>query len=120
MDYHEFGCDNCNKKIINILQCSKCKFSRYCNKECQKNHWITHKKQCTQLLEISITMDRIRGCDRLLHTICSIAQTLHNMCIIYHTLSNKLLPLFELVNMNINRGVIIYIFYLEKIVTILH
>ena len=33
-----------------ILLCSKCKFMRYCSKECQQEHWLkVHKHHCKYL-----------------------------------------------------------------------
>ena len=29
-----------------FMQCSRCRTTRYCSKECQKAHWTTHKKYC--------------------------------------------------------------------------
>lgn len=37
------------KTIENLYICSVCVFARYCNTECQKNHWSEHKKTCTKL-----------------------------------------------------------------------
>ena len=31
-----------------LKMCKSCKLVKYCNAECQKNHWPTHKKQCKQ------------------------------------------------------------------------
>jgi len=33
--------------------CSKCKFAKYCNEECQKNAWNDHKMECGALAKIS-------------------------------------------------------------------
>jgi hypothetical protein len=37
-------CGNCGNSAK--LQCSRCRFERYCSKECQRKHWNTHKKTC--------------------------------------------------------------------------
>lgn len=34
------GEENATKK------CSKCKQVQYCDRECQRLHWFTHKKEC--------------------------------------------------------------------------
>src|SRR3984957_19426357 len=28
------------------LRCARCKFAYYCGKDCQTNHWNTHKRTC--------------------------------------------------------------------------
>lgn len=45
-------CSFCNKintsgKLLQV--CSRCKSTRYCNAECQRGHWKTHKKRCKEL-----------------------------------------------------------------------
>jgi hypothetical protein len=34
------------RDIISLKTCTLCKIVKYCNAECQKNHWPTHKKVC--------------------------------------------------------------------------
>jgi len=46
-------CANCNNKGVSpdnsqLLRCTKCKFFRYCSKECQQQHWLKHKTKCIQ------------------------------------------------------------------------
>lgn len=45
-----YNCSNCNKEdsVKALRLCSLCKSVMYCNKECQKAHWISHKSTCTQ------------------------------------------------------------------------
>jgi len=38
-------CDYCDKPN-NLLRCSRCKSTYYCDKKCQRQHWKDHKKQC--------------------------------------------------------------------------
>lgn len=44
-------CSNCKqeKSDKSLRQCSACKKTYYCSKECQKKHWSQHKGQCTEL-----------------------------------------------------------------------
>lgn len=39
-------CHNCGVADRKFQYCSRCKVTAYCGKECQKEHWKTHKKQC--------------------------------------------------------------------------
>ena len=40
-------CAECGKEgDVNLKACKSCMFVKYCNAECQRNHWPTHKKQC--------------------------------------------------------------------------
>lgn len=46
-------CANCEEKGVSsqdkhLQRCTKCKFFRYCSKECQKEHWDKHKVTCSQ------------------------------------------------------------------------
>ncbi|XP_064643870.1 ankyrin repeat and MYND domain-containing protein 2-like [Lineus longissimus] len=41
-------CTTCGKRKAE-KKCSKCKMVNYCNQNCQKLHWGTHKKQCDYL-----------------------------------------------------------------------
>ncbi|KAK8180734.1 hypothetical protein BC567DRAFT_150537, partial [Phyllosticta citribraziliensis] len=42
-------CGNCSKTSTSLKRCSKCQTERYCNRDCQKAHWKTHKKVCASL-----------------------------------------------------------------------
>ncbi|XP_059166061.1 ankyrin repeat and MYND domain-containing protein 2-like [Physella acuta] len=44
------GCDTCWEPKAEA-KCAKCKMVVYCNKECQRLHWPTHKKFCAKLAE---------------------------------------------------------------------
>ena len=39
-------CSFCGKQTSTNLKCSKCKMAMYCNVECQRCDWKTHKKKC--------------------------------------------------------------------------
>ncbi|GFH48029.1 hypothetical protein CTEN210_04505 [Chaetoceros tenuissimus] len=50
------NCDNCSKTGVDIGSklsvCSKCNSAYYCSRECQVEHWPTHKKYCKHNSEI--------------------------------------------------------------------
>lgn len=41
-------CAGCSKEHINgkLPRCGRCKLTVYCNTECQKLHWTTHRNTC--------------------------------------------------------------------------
>jgi hypothetical protein len=43
---HPGTCDKCGKKAAHILQCGKCRSTRYCGASCQREDWAEHKKGC--------------------------------------------------------------------------
>ena len=53
----ENTCSYCNKKG-ELLRCTKCKVTRYCNQACQRNHWKEgHKDTCPSLCEAKKEVD---------------------------------------------------------------
>ncbi|KAM3414720.1 hypothetical protein BST61_g9877 [Cercospora zeina] len=42
-------CATCSGTPESLKHCAKCKKVLYCNRECQKAHWKTHKKDCARL-----------------------------------------------------------------------
>jgi len=40
-----YNCANCQLNCIGN-RCNKCKKLYYCNLDCQKAHWIVHRKEC--------------------------------------------------------------------------
>jgi hypothetical protein len=44
-------CAACSKELERRLTCSKCGVVCYCNAECQRRHWKTHKTDCTLMGE---------------------------------------------------------------------
>uniref|UniRef100_A0A2C9MAI1 MYND-type domain-containing protein n=1 Tax=Biomphalaria glabrata TaxID=6526 RepID=A0A2C9MAI1_BIOGL len=45
------GCDTCGEAKAEA-KCAKCKMVVYCNRDCQKLHWATHKKFCERLADM--------------------------------------------------------------------
>ena len=44
-----------------LLQCSQCKTTRYCSKECQRLHWKVHKPACLTRKEQKISRSVARA-----------------------------------------------------------
>lgn len=61
-------CDSCFAKSEDLQRCSKCKFARYCNRQCQKNAWKDHKIECERILNVSpnIPTDLVRLMARIM------------------------------------------------------
>jgi hypothetical protein len=41
-----FVCSCCEKRILRLLKCSRCRVAAYCNSECQLQDWKAHKVYC--------------------------------------------------------------------------
>ena len=39
-------CSLCGNYSESLMRCSRCRSTQYCNRECQKKHWSTHKAVC--------------------------------------------------------------------------
>ena len=55
-DYRSYVCDFCIKRYEStddLKKCTKCKFVHYCNVECHKKAWKSHKHEC-KLIEALI------------------------------------------------------------------
>src|SRR5258708_3387937 len=50
---YKWTCDNCREALANPMVCGRCKVAPYCNKECQKSHWKTHKQICCIDIELT-------------------------------------------------------------------
>lgn len=61
-------CDFCFVKSEDLHRCSKCKFARYCNRECQKSAWKDHKTECERILNVApnIPTDLVRLMARII------------------------------------------------------
>jgi len=51
-------CKNCQKPTS--LQCSRCKYVKYCSKKCQKQAWKTHITLCNRIVELKDRTDAIQ------------------------------------------------------------
>eukprot|EP01041_Mallomonas_annulata_P000541 gene541-1034_t len=45
------SCGHCEKSVVKLSQCGRCKQISYCGRECQVAHWKIHKKDCTKIRE---------------------------------------------------------------------
>ncbi|OQN96952.1 hypothetical protein B0A48_16926 [Cryoendolithus antarcticus] len=52
-------CTTCSSIPPNLLQCVRCKAVSYCNKDCQKSNWKSHKPLCP-LLASGATLEEAR------------------------------------------------------------
>jgi hypothetical protein len=41
-----YSCSHCGKHDIKLKSCTQCRQAYYCNTECQRNNWATHKEMC--------------------------------------------------------------------------
>ena len=62
-------CDLCFAKREELQRCSKCKFARYCDRECQRKAWNEHKIECERILKVApnIPTDLVRLIARIMH-----------------------------------------------------
>lgn len=42
-------CSHCDKAPSSLKQCVKCMSVSYCDRDCQRAHWETHKQDCSRL-----------------------------------------------------------------------
>ena len=49
LPFGNIKCNFCGIKSIPIKKCGKCKKAYYCNIECQKNDWNSHKIHCIEM-----------------------------------------------------------------------
>jgi ankyrin repeat protein len=52
----EYYCESCHCAQIasNFKICNGCLCARYCNQRCQREHWVTHKSQCTLYRDVML------------------------------------------------------------------
>lgn len=56
-------CSYCCAKSTALLQCSRCRYTLYCDAHCQKKGWAFHKSECTAL---SLCLQSAQGGEQLL------------------------------------------------------
>lgn len=61
-------CDMCFTQGGDLQRCSKCKFARYCDRQCQKKDWKEHKIECERILRVSpnVPTDLVRLMARIM------------------------------------------------------
>lgn len=47
-----FTCTSCSRTSCEMLMCSRCRDSYYCNEDCQRNDWMAHQHTCTEYTEL--------------------------------------------------------------------
>lgn len=47
-----FTCTTCSRTNCDMLMCSRCRDSYYCNEDCQKNDWMAHQHICTEYIDL--------------------------------------------------------------------
>jgi tetratricopeptide (TPR) repeat protein len=59
-------CNQCGKIKEKMEWCTGCRRVWYCDKECQLQHWATHKPLCNVCLHCDAVLTKIRRCSRCL------------------------------------------------------
>jgi tetratricopeptide (TPR) repeat protein len=59
-------CNQCGKVKEKMEWCTGCRRVWYCDKECQLQHWATHKSLCNVCLDCDAVLTKIRRCSRCL------------------------------------------------------
>jgi hypothetical protein len=63
---HEYCmCNQCSKVKEKMERCTGCRVW-YCDKECQLQHWATHKPLCNVCLHCDAVLTKLRHCSRCL------------------------------------------------------
>jgi hypothetical protein len=60
-------CSSCNNIPFSgkLRNCSACQSTAYCNLDCQKAHWATHKKQCKKLKDAKIAKITAKAAEKI-------------------------------------------------------
>jgi tetratricopeptide (TPR) repeat protein len=59
-------CNQCGKIKEKMEWCTGCRRTWYCDKECQQQHWATHKPLCHVCLHCDAVLTDIKRCSRCL------------------------------------------------------
>lgn len=49
----KYACIQCSKELQKIQRCSRCQAAYYCSRECQQQHWKSHKKICDSIASVT-------------------------------------------------------------------
>ena len=51
-------CGFCKKtnKSVNLKFCNQCRYTKYCDKQCQKSDWKNHKETCLDIKRFGFIM----------------------------------------------------------------
>ena len=53
-------CWKCGEKPEKLLRCGRCHLARYCNRECQKEHFSSHKSECKNVSKATKLVETCR------------------------------------------------------------
>ncbi|EIW78285.1 hypothetical protein CONPUDRAFT_138627 [Coniophora puteana RWD-64-598 SS2] len=56
-------CQQCSKgdPAVKLFQCSKCRYTFYCSKACQRGHWPLHKQFCAEHTQTLMLADQLKA-----------------------------------------------------------
>lgn len=49
LQYKDKDCFACSKVVKKAYKCSSCRNVYYCGSDCQRQHWTSHKEECSRL-----------------------------------------------------------------------
>jgi len=110
-------CANCSATECPLLGCSRCKLVKYCNTECQRQHWKAwHKKECLTLEqrkpcnqkpcfraddECKICMSELKDADDIGYLACC-ENRVHHDCALKATKYSKACPFCRTILCHVN------------------
>lgn len=95
-------CCYCSKIANDLLHCSRCKYSHYCNKGCQLADWTNHKTKCSEITKQYSFIKNLEKNAEFVSIVCSTAAIIasyynENTCTIVITKEDDLV-IAEIVN----------------------